>query len=151
VSLWLILLIVLFVIALLGALTLWVSSRRVFEQRAESWPTIIAKIENVYVDYLPREVRSRRLRDYGAQKSNVVLAYSYSVADTYYSGKIRLDADEPYISKIEKELVGTQINIRYNPDKSEESIFLDETIQDWSVVGDYRSKPWTWLANYLDY
>ncbi len=80
-----------------------------------SWPTIAAKIENIFLDV------SRG----GPNRSDVthtVLAYSYSINDTYYSGQIRLSAGEVSLESVEKEMIGEQVSVHYNPQKPEISI-----------------------------
>jgi hypothetical protein len=123
-------------VAILGMLAVW---KKRFATKAEAWPTIATKIENVFLDV------SRG----GPNRSDVthtVLAYSYSINDTYYSGQIRLSAGEVSLESVEKEMIRKQVSVHYNPQKPEISIFLKHEISGWLVVADRRISIWSWLG-----
>jgi hypothetical protein len=123
-------------VAALGILVLW---KKRFATKAEAWPTITAKIENVFLDV------SRG----GPNRSDVtqtVLGYSYSINDRYYSGQIRLSAGEVSLESVEKEMIGGQVLVHYNPQVPEISIFLKHEIRGWLVVADRRISIWSWLG-----
>jgi hypothetical protein len=124
------------IVSTLGILALW---KKRFATKAEAWPTIAAKIENVFLDV------SRG----GPNRSDVthtVLAYSYSLNDTYYSGQIRLSAGEVSLESVEKEMIGEQVLVHYNPQEPEISILLKHEIRGWLVVADRRISIWSWLG-----
>lgn len=70
------------VVAILGTLALW---KKRFATKAETWPIIAAKVENVFVVSSTRGVKGSR-----HEVSNAVLAYSYSIGGCFFSGKIKL-------------------------------------------------------------
>ena len=70
--------------------------------------------------------------------TNAVLAYSYSIGDAYYSGEIKLAADDSRVETIERELIGQQVQVHYNPKKPAKSIFLKHSVKGWAVVDDAR-------------
>jgi hypothetical protein len=120
-------------VAILGILALW---KKRFAGKAEAWPTTIAKIENVFVDVSSRGPNHRDV-------THTVLAYAYSIGDSYYSGQIRLSAGEASLGSVEKELIGEQVSVHYTPDKPEMSIFLKHEVGGWPVVADRRISIWS--------
>jgi len=76
----------------------------------------------------------------------MVLAYAYSIGDSYYSGQKRLWAGQVSLESVEKEMVGQQISVHYNPEKREISIFLKHKVRGWLVVSDRRTSLWSWLG-----
>jgi hypothetical protein len=77
--------------------------------------------------------------------THTVLAYAYSIGDSYYSGQIRLDASEGSMESVEKEMVGHKLSIHYNPTKPEISIFLKHKVRGRLVVPDRRTSLWSWF------
>jgi Protein of unknown function (DUF3592) len=127
------------IVSTLGILALW---KKRFATKAEAWPTIAAKIENVFVVSSTRGVKGPRY-----EVTNAVLAYSYSIGGSFFSGEIKLMADDSRVETIEKELVGQQVTVHYNPKKPKKSIFLKHRVRGWSVVEDPRISVWSWLDN----
>jgi hypothetical protein len=121
--------------AIVGVFFFW--TRR-FARKAESWPTIAAKVENVFLDVSSRGPNHQDV-------THTVLAYSYSIDGSYYSGQIRLSASEVSLESVEKEMIGQQISVHYNPRKPETSIFLKHKVRGWLVVADRRTSLWSWL------
>jgi Protein of unknown function (DUF3592) len=121
--------------AIVGVFFFW--TRR-FTRKAETWPTIPAKVENVFLDVSSRGPNHTDV-------THTVLAYSYSVGGSYYSGQIRLSEGEVSLESVEKEMVGQQISVHYNPRKPETSIFLKHKVRGWLVVADRRTSLWSWL------
>jgi hypothetical protein len=111
-----------------------------FATKADAWPTVTAKIENVFVDVLnqgPNRI----------PRTHAALAYAYSVRDAAYSGEIRLHVGETAVDVLNKELVGQSLSIQYNPEKPEISIFLKHKLRGWSVVKDHRLSLAAWIDN----
>jgi hypothetical protein len=75
------------------------------------------------------------------------LAYAYSVGDGYYSGEIRLHAGEASLDSLDKELVGAQITVQYDPERPEISVFLVDEVSRRPVVKDRRLSLWAWFDN----
>ncbi len=120
----------------LGALAL---RKRHFASKAAEWPTVAAKIENVFLDVFSRGSDRRDV-------THTVLGFAYSVGDSYYSGQIRLSVGEVSLDSVEKEMVGKQILVHYNPEKPERtSIFLKHQVLGWLVVKDHRISLWSRL------
>jgi hypothetical protein len=114
--------------------------KRRFAAKVEKWPSVTAKIENVFVDVLnqgPNRI----------PRSHAVLAYAYSVRDSVYSGAIRLQVGEAAVDDLNKELVGQSLSIQYNPQKPEASIFLKHKLRGWLVVKDRRLSLAAWIDN----
>jgi hypothetical protein len=114
--------------------------KRRFAAKAEMWPTITAKIENVFVDVLNQGPNRIPM-------THAVVAYAYSVRDSAYSGEIRLRVGEAAVDVLNKELVGQSLSIQYNPEKPEISIFLTHKLRGWSVVKDRRLSLAAWIDN----
>ena len=111
-----------------------------FATKAADWPAIAAKIENVFVDVLAR----------GPNRSPTtfaVLAYEYSVGGEYYSGEIRLDAGDEAVKDAEKEFIGKELTVHYDPSKPAVSVFLKHKVRGWYVVKDRRLSLLAWLDN----
>jgi hypothetical protein len=70
--------------------------KRRFAAKADAWPTVTAKIENVFVDVL-NQVPNR------IPRTHAVLAYAYSGGDSVYSGEIRLRVGEAAVEILNKE------------------------------------------------
>jgi hypothetical protein len=85
------------VVAALGAFALW---KKWFAAQAEAWPIVAARVENIFVVSSTRGIKARY------EVTNAVLAYSYSIGDAFYSGEIKLTANDTKVETIEKELVG---------------------------------------------
>jgi hypothetical protein len=111
-----------------------------FASKAGTWPTVAAKIENVFLDVTNRGPNHIPF-------THAVLAYAYSVGDGYYSGEIRLLAGEGSLDSLDKELVGGQIAVQYDPNRPEVSVFLKHKVRGWLVVKDRRLSLWAWLDN----
>lgn len=126
----------LFVVAALGALALW---KNWFASRAEAWPIIEARIENVFLDASSRGPNRRDV-------THTVLAYAYSIGGSYYSGQIRLWAGERSLESAEQEMVGQHVSVPYNPRRPETSIFLKHKVRGWMVVADRRISVWSWMG-----
>jgi len=116
------------IVGLLGIIALW---KKWFASRAEAWPIIEARIENVFLDVSSRGPNRRDV-------THTVLAYAYSIGGSYYSGQIRLWAGERGLESVEKEMVGQNVSVHYNPRKPESSIFLKHKVRSWMVVADRR-------------
>jgi Protein of unknown function (DUF3592) len=104
------------IVATLGAFALW---KKWFAGRAKKWPVVAARIENVFIVSSTRGISAPRY-----ERTNAVLAYSYSIGDAFYSGEIKLTANDTKMETIEKELVGQQLGVHYNPKNPRKSIFL---------------------------
>ena len=118
----------LIIVTALALLALWKSR---FASQAETWPTTTARIENVFLS-----VNSR-----GPNRNDivhVVLAYAYSIKGSYYSGQIKLDAGEPSLESVQKEMIGQSVPVHCKPSKPEVSIFLNHKVRGWMVVPDRR-------------
>lgn len=76
--------------------------------KAETWPTVAAKIENVFLDV---ETHGTKFR---YQIMHAALAYSYSVGESFFSGEIELQAGYHSVEKLEAELIGQQVLVHYN-------------------------------------
>jgi hypothetical protein len=113
-------------------------AKRRFTARAGSWPTVAAKVENVFLDVLSRGLNR-------AEETHAVLAYSYSIGDAYCSREIRLWAGESSLESLDKEMVGQKVSVHYNPRKPDVSIFLGRDVKGWDVVHDRRTSVWSWL------
>ena len=127
-------------IGLLAAASLGVLAlrKRHFASKAATWPTVVAKVENVFLDVSSRGPNRRDV-------THTVLGYAYSVGDSYYSGQIRLSVGEISLEFVEKEMVGKTILVHYDPDEPQVSIFLKHKVRGWLVVADRRISLWTWL------
>lgn len=53
---------------------------------------------------------------------------------------------EVSLESLEKEMIGEQVSVHYNPQKPEISIFLKHEISGWLVVADRRISIWAWLG-----
>jgi hypothetical protein len=124
------------VVAILGILVLW---KNWFATKAKTWPVIEARIENVLLDVSSRGPNR-------VDRTHTVLAYAYSIRDSYYSGQIRLWVGQVSLESVEKEMVGEQISVHYNPQKPEISIFLEREVLGRLVVTDRRLSLWSWLG-----
>jgi Protein of unknown function (DUF3592) len=111
-----------------------------FAARANTWPTVTARIENVFVDELNKGPNRIPI-------THAVLAYAYSVGNSMYSGEIRLRASEAVVDVLDKELVGQALSIQYDPAKPEVSIFLKHKLRGWLVVKDSRLSLSAWIDN----
>ena len=111
-----------------------------FAAKAATWPTVAAKIENIFLDVTDRGPNH-------IPYTHAVLAYAYSVGDGYYSGKIRLLAGEASLDSLDKELVGAQITVQYDPERPVVSVFLVDEVSGWPVVKDRRLSLWAWFDN----
>ena len=111
---------------ILGVVALW---KRSYAMRAQAWPTIAAKIENVFLNV---ETHGTKIR---YQITHAVLAYSYSVGESFYSGEIELQAGDRVVKKLESELVGQQVMVHYNPRRPAVSLFLKSSVKGWQVGG----------------
>jgi len=120
----------------LGIIALW---KRWFASKAERWPLIDARIENVFLDVSSRGPNHRDV-------THTVLAYAYSIGGSYYSGQIRLWAPESNLELVGKEMVGQHVSIHYDPQKPESSIFLKHKVRGWQVVADRRISIWSWMG-----
>ena len=123
------------IVGALGMVALW---KKRFLNQSESWPTTAARVENVFLEVSSRG-RNRR------EVTHTVLAYAYSISGSYYSGQIRLLADEGSLESVEKEMVGQHVLVDYNSKKPEISIFLKHKVRGWLVVADRRVSIWSWL------
>jgi hypothetical protein len=130
------LVIVLAVVAILGILVL---RKTWFASTAKMWPVIEARIENVFLDVSSRGPNR-------VEQTHTVLAYAYAIGDSYYSGQITLSASQVSLESVEKEMVGRQISVHYNPKKPEISIFLKREVLGRLVVTDRRLSLWSWLG-----
>lgn len=130
---------VLAAVVLIAISTLAVWKRRL-AGKAETWPTVSAEIENVFLDYTGGHTRYRVARSYA------ILAYAYSVDGGYYSGQIQLNAGERSLASLEKEAIGAQILVHYDSSKPEVAVFLEDEVKDWSVQRDRRISIWSWLS-----
>jgi hypothetical protein len=124
------------VVAIVGIIVL---RKKWFATKAETWPMIEARVENVFLDLSTRGP-SR------VEQTHTVLAYAYSIGDSYYSGQIRLWAGQVSLDSVEKEMVSLQISVHYNPEKPEISIYLKHKVSGWLVVADRRTSLWSWLG-----
>ena len=127
----------LFVLAVVTVIALL---KRKFASAAATWPVVIAKIENVFLDSSSRGPNRNA-------ETHVVLAYSYSVGESCYSGEVRLWASESSLESVERELIGQQITVRYNPLKPQVAIFLKHKLRGWLVVQDRRLSLCGWFEN----
>lgn len=127
----------LFVLALLTAIALL---KRRFASGAAAWPTATARIENVFLDSSSRGPNRN-------PETHVVLAYAYSVGESSYAGEVRLWASASSVDSVEKELIGQQITVRYNPRNPQVAIFLKHKVRGWLVVKDRRLSLWAWFEN----
>ena len=125
----------LFVTAVIAAFGLQKFLNLRFAAKAAKWPSVRSRIENVFLD-----VGNNR-RDI----PHAVLAYSYAIGDSYYSGEIRLWAGGQNVEDLEKTIIGQPISIQYNPQHPEISIFLKHKVRGWDVVKDERLSVWSWL------
>src|SRR5882672_10722869 len=105
--------------------------KRRFAAKANAWPTVMARIENVFVDVLNRGPNR-------IPRAHAVLAYAYSVGDSVYSGEIRLQVGEAAVDGLEKELVGQSLSIQYDPEEPAVSVFLKHKLRGRLVVRDRR-------------
>ena len=87
--------------ALLGVFALF---KRGFAAKVATWPTVKAKIGNVFLDITNRGIN-------WIPRTHSALAYAYSVANVYYSGEIRLWFGESRVEALEKEIIGKERNI----------------------------------------
>jgi Protein of unknown function (DUF3592) len=126
----------LLVVGLLGIIALW---KKRFAGRAEMWPIIDARVENVFLDVSSRGPNRRDV-------THTVLAYAYSIGGSYYSGQIGLWAGERGLEAVEKEMVGQNVSVHYNPRKPDISIFLKHKVRGWMVVADRRISIWSWMG-----
>jgi hypothetical protein len=124
--------------AILGVWSLFISR---FASRVAQWPIAPARVENIFVD-VSNDIRVPR--------TNAVMAYSYSVGGSSYSGQIRLLAGEWSLETLTREIVGQQISIQYDPDKPEASIFRMEEVHGWGVEKDRRLSVWTSIGQFID-
>jgi hypothetical protein len=127
----------LFVVAVLAVIALL---KRRFASAATAWPTVPAKIENVFLDGSSRGPNRN-------PETHAVLAYAYSVSESCYSGEVRLWASGLSLDLLERELIGQQITIQYNPRNPQVSIFLKHKIRGWLVVKDRRLSLLAWFEN----
>jgi len=118
------LLLVLAVVVFVATQALWKRSRIM---RAKAWPNVEAKIENVFIDTETSGVKYRREETYAA------LAYSYSVGESFYSGEIKLLADDSKVQELEKRLIGQLVTVHYNPRNPAQSVFVHESVRGWPV------------------
>jgi hypothetical protein len=121
------------VVAAIAILMRW------FTASAEAWPTVSAKIENVFLD-TSAELPNQRQRIY------IVLAYGYSISDEYYSGQITLWASPSSLEKVQKHLVGRNIAVHYRPKRPNVSIFLGREVGNYDVIADRRISVLSWLS-----
>jgi hypothetical protein len=63
------------IVAALGAFALW---KKWFASKAAAWPTVAAKIENVFIVSSTRGIKGPR-----CEATNAVLAYSYSIGGAF--------------------------------------------------------------------
>lgn len=108
-----------------------------FAKRAASWPGVQANIENIFLDVSER-------------RTHAILAYSYTVGGSNYSGQIRLTAGEWSLDTLDKEIVGQKISVRYDPHKPEVSVFSKHRVRGWYVERDSRLSAWTSIETWLD-
>jgi hypothetical protein len=120
----------------------WVLLKSRFAAQTASWPTVSAEIENVFVDV------SNRLKR--VPITHAVVAYSYLVGGSYYSGQIRLVAGESSLEILVREMIGQRISIQYDSTRPEISIFRMNEVQGWDVEKDARLSVWTSIAKLLD-
>jgi hypothetical protein len=123
-------------VTILGLLLL---SKKRFAAKAETWPVTEARVENVFLDVSSRGPNR-------VEQTHTVLAYAYAIGDSYYSGQITLWAGQVSLESVEKEMVGRQISVHYNPEKPEISIFLKREVLGRLVVTDRRLSLWSWLG-----
>jgi len=121
--------------AAVGIASLWVKR---FASKAEAWPTITAKIENVFLDSSSRGPNRQ-------PETHAVLAYSYSIGDGYFSGQIRLLAGERSLESLEKGMIGQQISVHYDPESPTTSIYLEDYVKNRPVMKDRRTSVWSWF------
>jgi hypothetical protein len=124
------------------AVAVWALLKSRFAAKTAGWPTVWAKIENVFVDVSNSLDRLPNTR--------AVLAYSYFVNGSCHSGQIRLVAGESSLEILKQELVGPQISVRRDPSRPEVSIFQGDEIQGWDVEKDPRLSVWTSVGRLLD-
>lgn len=124
---------------LLGVIAL---IRRGFAAKVATWPAVKARVENFFLDVTNRGINR-------IPHTHAVLAYGYSVADVYYSGEIRLWSGESSIEALEKEIIGKEISMQYNPRRPEVSIFTKHKVRGWDVVKDRRLSLYAWLDWYM--
>jgi hypothetical protein len=129
------------VFAAATALGLLAVLKRRFAVRAATWPAVRAKIENVFLD---------ASNSHGNPVSNAVLAYSYSVRDSFYSGQITLSAGESSLVSVREGMIGQQISVQYDPGRPEVSIFTKHKVRGWLVERDRRLSLWTSIERWLD-
>lgn len=110
--------------------------------KAKTWPTIAAKIENVFIDV---ETHGGRFRH---DVTQAALAYSYTVGESFFSGEIQLQAGDRSVEKLEAELIGQQVMVHYNPRKPVVSFFLKNSVSGWSVIRDSRISFSTWIGKF---
>jgi hypothetical protein len=123
------------------ALGLLAVLKRRFAVRAATWPTVRAKIENIFLD---------APNSFGNPVTNAVLAYSYSVRDSVYSGQITLSAGESSLESLREEMIGQQISVQYDPRRPEVSIFTRHKVRGWLVESDRRLSVRTSIERWLD-
>jgi len=109
--------------------------------RTAIWPTVRAKIENIFLD------ASNSHRN---PVTNAVLAYSYSIRDSFYSGQITLSAGESSLESLREEMIGQQISVQYDPGRPEVSIFTRHKVRGWLVERDPRLSVWRLIELWLD-
>lgn len=119
----------------LGAFLILAMLKQRLAGKVGTWPTVSAEIENVFLDYTGGKF----------PRSYAVLAYAYSVSGGYYSGQIQLEVGERRLASLEKDAIGDQILVHYDPEKPEASIFLEDEVKDWPVRRDRRISIWSWL------
>jgi hypothetical protein len=107
-----------------------------FAGRAAKWPAVRATVENVFLDVE---------NDYTGGATHAVLGYGYSIADSFYSGQIRLWVGGPSLEPLQKAMVGQRISVQYDPQHPEISIFLIHKVHGWDVVKDGRLSAWYWI------
>jgi len=121
--------VILFWLAVLGVMQIW---KKKFFRKASKWPSVPARIENVFVEGSDPGLRGRNV-------PHLVLAYSYSVGGSFYSGQIRLEVWEGDLDDITKSVVGKQISVQYDPRKPGDSVFLKHKVRGRYVVPDQRT------------
>jgi hypothetical protein len=123
------------------ALGLLAVLKRRYAVRTATWPTVRAKIENIFLD-APNSL--------GNPVTNAVLAYSYSVRDSFYSGQITLSAGESSLESLREDMIGQHITVQYDPGRPEVSIFTRHKVRGWLVERDRRLSVWTSIERWLD-
>ena len=101
-----------------GAQTLQLAWKR---RQSGSWPLAIGTVQRSHV---------RPGYGFGANGYLSVFAYAFPANGSRYAGFFGLEAmNEETAETLQKEVPGTQVSVRYNPDDPDESIVEDEYIR----------------------